>query len=593
MIFCWKGKPMKLAIYFFSAAIIVLILLEPLTAQEKKYITITPGEQFKAGGLKEFFFGEHWRDVWAIPVEVEVLDLKTFAGGLTPIKKGGGFQTKSLRLKGNDGNIWKFRSMEKDPSKTLPPVLRKTIAAEILKDQISSAHPFAALVAAPILDSLNIIHNQPYLFFMPDDESLGEFRDEFGGSLGMMEIHPDVEEDEGISFRGAVKIEGTLDLFDRLADKRSEKVDAEEYLKARLADLLIGDWDRHTDQWKWALFENGDEKIWYPIPRDRDQPFAKFDGLLVRVAEYMIPQFVHFDDEYPQVEDLTWSGRFIDRRFLTQIDKASWDSVAHFVKSKVTDSLIRHATAKLPKGVYELSKDELEKKLTARRNNLLKIAGEYYQLINEVVDIYCSEEEDYVIVNRLDEKTTEVKVYNRDEKNETFKGGIKYHKIFSNELTDEIRIYLLDDDDIVYLKGEVDCSPLIRIIGGDGADEVIDNSIVNGYWLDIIPISDAENKTEFYDSGKKAKVKFGAGTYFNDDEIEEPKNQIEKYEPGLRDRGHDWFPVPVINLNADDGFVFGGGPSITKYNFRADPFDYYMALTAHYATNVKNGAVNF
>ncbi|MBL1212594.1 MAG: BamA/TamA family outer membrane protein [Ignavibacteriae bacterium] len=584
---------MKSAVNYLYTAIIFLILLAPVNGQEKKHVTIIPGEQFKAGWLKELFFGEHWRDVWGVPIEVEVLDLNKFAGGLTPIKKGGGFQTLSLRLKGQDGNFWKFRSMEKDPSKTLPPILRETIAADILNDQISSSHPFAALAAAPILDSLKIIHNKPYLFYMPDSELLGEFREDFGGIVGMMEIHPDVEEDEGISFRGADKIEGTLDLFDRLADKRSEKINAEEYLKARLADLLIGDWDRHSDQWKWALYKSEIEKIWFPIPRDRDQPFAKFDGLLVRVAEYMVPQFVHFGENYPQVEDLTWSGRFVDRRFLTEIDKPTWDSVAQFVQNKVTDQVIDLAISKLPKGVYELSKDELEYKLRKRRNNLLEVSEEYYQLINEVVDIYGSDKKDYVVVNRLNDKSTEVKIYNRDKKNDSFKGTIKYHKIFNNELTNEIRIYLLDDDDIVYLSGDVDCSPLVRIIGGGGADEVIDNSIVNGYWLSITPISNAENKTKVYDSGKKTKVKFGAGTCFNDEEIIEPENQIEKYEPELRDRSHDWFPVPVINLNADDGFILGGGPSITKYNFRADPFDYYMELTAHYATNVKNGAVNF
>ena len=304
--------------------LLVIILLFPIfnkaqSPEEKKYVIITPGAQFEASGLKEFFFGRHWRDVWTIPIKVEVLNLSEFAGGLTPIKKGGGLQTKSLRLKGNDGNIWKFRSMEKDPSKTLPPVLRETIAADILKDQISSAHPYAALVVAPILDSLKIINNKPYLFFMPDDERLGEFKEEFGGILGMIEIHPDVEEDEGISFRNADKIKGTFDLFERLAEEHDEKVNAKEYLKARLVDMLIGDWDRHTDQWKWARYKNhtNDVKMWFPIPRDRDQPFAKFDGLLVRVAEYMIPQFVNFAEDYPQIEDLTWSGRYLDRRFLS------------------------------------------------------------------------------------------------------------------------------------------------------------------------------------------------------------------------------------------------------------------------------------
>jgi hypothetical protein len=118
-----------------------VLLSQILIAQsEKEYIEVIPGEQFKSGWFKEFFMGSHWRDVWAVPIKVEVLNLNEFAGGLTPIKKGGGFQTKSLRLMGNDGNIWKFRSMDKDPSKTLPPILRETIAADVLKDQISSAH---------------------------------------------------------------------------------------------------------------------------------------------------------------------------------------------------------------------------------------------------------------------------------------------------------------------------------------------------------------------------------------------------------------------------------------------------------------------
>ena len=53
-------------------------------------------------------------------VKVEVLDLNNFAGGLVPIKRGGGLQTKSLRFIGADGRIWKFRSLDKDPSKVLP-----------------------------------------------------------------------------------------------------------------------------------------------------------------------------------------------------------------------------------------------------------------------------------------------------------------------------------------------------------------------------------------------------------------------------------------------------------------------------------------
>ena len=137
---------------------------------DKTYITLTPGEEYKAGWLHEFIFGEHWRDAWTTPVSVEVLDLKKFGEGLTPLKRGGGMQTKSLRLVGNDGNIWKFRSMKKDPTKILPRILRETVVADIFQDQISSANPLAALVAAPILTSVGILQAEPYLVYMPDDE---------------------------------------------------------------------------------------------------------------------------------------------------------------------------------------------------------------------------------------------------------------------------------------------------------------------------------------------------------------------------------------------------------------------------------------
>ncbi len=144
---------------------------------EKQYIKLTPGAQYEAGWLHEFFLGEHWRDLWITPINVEILDLHKFAGGLTPLKKGGGFQTKSLRLTGNDGKIWKFRSMAKDPAKILPEVFRKTFVADIFQDQISSANPLAALVAVPILSAVGILQAKPYLVYMPDDPKLGEYRE--------------------------------------------------------------------------------------------------------------------------------------------------------------------------------------------------------------------------------------------------------------------------------------------------------------------------------------------------------------------------------------------------------------------------------
>ena len=42
------------------------------------------GARYRAGWFHRLLFGSHYRDLWATTVQVEVLDLSRFAGGLTP-----------------------------------------------------------------------------------------------------------------------------------------------------------------------------------------------------------------------------------------------------------------------------------------------------------------------------------------------------------------------------------------------------------------------------------------------------------------------------------------------------------------------------
>ena len=72
-------------------------------------VRVVPGTDYAAGGFHRFFWGDHYRDAWTTEIRVPVLDLQTFAGGLTPISAGGGFQTKSLWLRGADGKTYAFR----------------------------------------------------------------------------------------------------------------------------------------------------------------------------------------------------------------------------------------------------------------------------------------------------------------------------------------------------------------------------------------------------------------------------------------------------------------------------------------------------
>src|SRR5688500_11390375 len=89
---------------------------------------VVAGERYHASPNHHLILAPTCRKLWTTPIDVEVLDRGSFAGGLKPTKKRGGMQTKSLRFEAADGREFRVRSVDKDPSPTLPPDLRDTFA---------------------------------------------------------------------------------------------------------------------------------------------------------------------------------------------------------------------------------------------------------------------------------------------------------------------------------------------------------------------------------------------------------------------------------------------------------------------------------
>src|SRR5687767_12156249 len=51
--------------------------------------TVTADQSLRASTVYKWFLGADYRDVWATPIEVEVLDLQPEAGGLRPLFRDG------------------------------------------------------------------------------------------------------------------------------------------------------------------------------------------------------------------------------------------------------------------------------------------------------------------------------------------------------------------------------------------------------------------------------------------------------------------------------------------------------------------------
>ncbi|MBK8983260.1 MAG: hypothetical protein IPM38_13290 [Ignavibacteria bacterium] len=516
---------------------------------------VTAGSEYDRSGLTEFFLGKHWRDLWTTPFYADVIDMEKFAGGLTPLKKGGGLQTKSLRLKGSDGTEYKFRSMNKDPSRILPIDLQETVFADLVKDQISTSHPFSAVIVAPLLNAVGILNAEPIVVVLPNDRKLGEFRREFGGLLGTMEVNPDEGEDDEKGFGNSDKIENTFKLYKKLEKNNDLQVDHVEFLKARLVDIMIGDWDRHSDQWKWAGYKDNGKTIYKPIPRDRDQAFSLYDGVVPFMVGEFITQIEGYGEDYPKIYDLTFNGRYVDRRFLPPVPKKVYDSLVLFIQSTLTDSLITSAVKRIPSEWYSLEGKHLERMIKSRRDKLKSASDEYFELINETADVYGSDKNEFIEIQYKGEDKIELKLFETEKETGAKKKKPFFKRTFNSNYTKEIRLYLNGGKDKILETGNFDSDIELNLIKSKGEIEFRNKANSN---VNIL------------------------------DDIRPENSETERYEPKNEDRGYDWRFEPVFDLNTDDGLILGGGPILYKYDYGIKPYAYRMSLAAGYSFKLSN-----
>ena len=324
--------------------------------------TVVIGKQYQAGAVHRWRWGADYRDLYATPVELPVLDLDRFAGGLTVVSTLGHGQTKAVKLQGADGHRYTFRPILKDPSGLLPVELRETAARALLTDQMASEHPAGHVVAPGLLAPAGILHNTPRLVVMPDDPRLGEFRGDLANVVG------DIEEWTGTpGFGGTIETLDGAQMWDRLRASATVRPDSRAYLKARLVDQLMGDWDRHRDQWRWGRVPGKDR--WQPIPEDRDQAFVRFEGALIALLRIRLPLLVQFGPAYSALAGLTFDGWDVDKRILGDLEWPTWRDVAEELQAELTDDVIEAAARRSPPSTSR-GRQAAHRRSEARRDGL-------------------------------------------------------------------------------------------------------------------------------------------------------------------------------------------------------------------------------
>jgi len=530
---------------------------EPAAAQPATRI-VSASRDYEAGKFHRFLLGDGYRDLWRAAIEVEVLDLGTFAGGLTPIRRGGGKQTLSLTFQSPAGREWKFRSIDKDPSAVLSEDLRGTFVDTLVQDQVSAAHPLGPMLVDPLIEAVGILSAKHQLVYLPDDERLGQFRKAFGGTLGFMEpksrAHPPVTP----GFEGFHRLIDTVELWERLDEHPEEKVDARALLRARLFDLLINDFDRHKDQWQWA--RRTGSQLWEPVPEDRDQAFVSYSGPVMSIVRRVQPRLVDFGPRYPSIFGLTWQGRFIDRRHLAEMEWSQWEEAVSSLQTNLTDAVIDAAFLRLPEEYRQITSDHTADALKSRLRRLPEAARHFYRQLAEDVEIHGSDKPEIVTVEPAENSMIRIRVARPN-------GETIFLRRFDPRETKTARLYLKGQDDrVVRLPGTRAID--LRVIGGKGDDE-LDDSQSGG--------------THFYDTQGDNKVLAGRGTSQDQRPYTHP---LEAGNPS-RDWGRQTQFTPRLSAGGDLGLFLGGAIRQTRYAFRHHPYAGSHTLSGGVATNLE------
>jgi len=545
--------------------------LKAQTQKDGQFFKTVAGEQYYRSNVHHTLWGLHYRKEWKTPAVFKVVMLDTLAGGLTPYQAGGGRQSKSLRLKDTNGREYVLRSIDKTFEGALPAEVKGSFIAAMANDQVSIAHPYSALTIAPMAQAAAILHTNPVVIYLPKQDRLGEFNDSYADALYLFEQRADGNWANADNFGNSKNIIGTDKLLEELEKDNDAQADQLHYVRSRIFDMFISDWGRHEDQWRWAANKQGDKTIYTPVPRDRDQAYTKFDGILTGLFKGLASgKFQSFGTDIKNVSTFNFAARYLDRRMANEITQQQWISQATELQQALTDNVIESAVQQLPPEIFPISGNKIISNLKLRRNKLVDYARNYYLFLAKEVDVPGTTGNEKFEIKRNEGGSTLVNIYKI-----TNKGKIKekpfYSRIFYSNETKEIRLYGISAPDVYEVTGNANKAIKVRLIGGTAKDE----------YKDISKIGGASHSVKIYDNPENSIIK-GPETCIkisNDPEINKYKYDEFRYnKSGLK---------PLLFFSNDDRFYTGLEFAATKFKWRKEPFAFNQKLNVKYSFNEK------
>lgn len=532
---------------------------QSLEADTAAFKRVVAGPEYERSPSYQKLWGRNHRVEWTTPIRVPVLKLDTAFGGLIPYEAGGGNESRSLKLRTKDGKEYALRSINKSRTEVIPDNLKGTFMEDIVIDGISMSHPYGAFAISYMMERAGIYHTWPKVVYLPEQKALDTFNNKYGNSLYLLEQKSEGDWREADNLGNFRTFNNTEEVLIKLQLNNTYSVDQRAYIKARLFDMLIGDWDRHDGNWSWGEAAVAGGTQFKPVPKDRDQSFFYHDGFLIDrlLGAAGLFYMQHYDSVVKNISLISHAARNMDRLFTNALTLDDWVREAEALQKALTDTVIVRSVAQLPAEVYAVKGKEMIDKIKARRNQLPAFAKQHYLFIAKEVEVTGSRQREYFEVTSEGGETM-VAVFRIN--NQGVKAKTPYYqRRFKPDETKEIRLFGIKGEDVYVVNNEVD-DITIRVIGGPGKDSIVQ----------------AKRKVHIYDNADNVFQTSSARMHLSSD------TSIHAWD-------YKWFKYgkkgfrPSILYNNSDRFYVGLRYRFTKNKWRKSPFAAYHSIGVNYS----------
>ena len=574
------------------------VVPEPVKTDISKLPEIFPQQYtvpiFKQDSINEALFfktvwGAKYKNAYSTPVTAQVASLDTLYGGLQIVQENKDTDYSSLLLTDRNGNQYRMRAMGKnalqisrklifEDNENKPSDAQKADVPTVKGQNTNfytATHPYAIMAIPDMARAINIFYTTPQLYYVPKQKRLGRYNENFGDDLYLISIEPsEKSEGEGL-FKYPDDVETTDDILIKLRKTGDVQVDEENYIKSRLFDMLIGDWDREPNHWQWAEFYNRYKKnVYVPIPNNRDNAFSSFEGNIFDYTRSIFNGSLQTHVYGDKLNDLEWfnkEGVILDRALLKNSGRAQWKYLAESIQDSITDAVIEKAFNSIPPEVQDEALEDIKQKLKERKKNLVTIADNYYSYLSTLQTIVGTDYDDLFEITRLPDGKTQVRSF-------TTINGIKSDTIidrtFSKKDTKEIWIYGLGGKDRFVVDGKGDNLIYLRLIGGRNEDIF---SLKEGR---RVKVYDHESMPNTVEEKKGGSLRFTDVYNLNTYDY---RKQIDRSQT----------LVSAIGYNPDDGFRAALQYAYRVDNFQRNPFSQKHIVNFAYFTDINSFELSY